>query len=321
MYQALSILSGLFLLVAFSACQRNEAPPPVIDAALVFINPGSLATEILTQDSLEGYFEHLSQRDLQLQFRQLTDADTISLAAYREWLPQQLLSWEASIREKVAPIWTEVLHEAETRFPKLVPDTVQLLLTEDAPYGSHIYFTRNRAVIMPISDLILADAASLKNIFRHELFHLISRSHPEWREDMYRLANFVPAPTKIKWPTALSARRLTNPDAPNDDYMVAYEGAFYLPILYAPEDIQGEAGGALFSENIRFQYHRLQADSILEDRLPIWTATEITEANSAYIIHPEEILAEHFAFLLGGAATTYPDELADLEAFLRARGE
>lgn len=314
MYQALSTIyaPAACLLLILTSCR----PTPPTDPTLHFINEPAAWKSILTEDSTEHYFADLSETDLRLQM-ELPDSVAIDLDTYKEWLVQQLMSWPTDLQADVAADWTQVLEECRVRFPALLPERVDLLLSNDEPYGSRIYFTRNSAVVMPLTDLENAPRESLLNIFRHELFHLISREHLELRKALYALANFVPAPTELKWPDTLYVARLANPDAPNYDYMLDYDSSYYLPILHYPEPIDLEETTERFSVNIRFDYYKLISDSITLDRLPEWKVSTATEANSPYLIHAEEVLAEHFALLLAGETELdFPGELEDLKELL-----
>jgi len=141
------------------------------------------------------------------------------------------------------------------------------------------------------------------------------------RPALYFIANFTAGPTdSLQLPGALLPRLLSNPDAPNYDYLIAYENEGYLPLLFAPEMEERAPPGHRFGANIRSAYFRLAGYRVTEQRLAEWKVMEAAEANSGYIIHPEEILAEHFALLLGGAEVDNPEELEELRRLLQEGG-
>lgn len=315
MYQALSILCRLctcFLLLLVG-CKST----PATDPALRFVSDPTELAALLTEDATENYFADLNANDLRLQMH-LAANDSVNLASYRAWLLEQLLPWPADLQATTAAQWTQVLTECRAMFPELLPQRIDLVLGNDQPYGSRIYFTRNSAVVMPVTDLQNAPPESLLTIFRHELFHLISRENLDLRPQLYALANFVPAPANLNWPAELYQLRLTNPDAPNYAYVLRYDSSYYLPILHHPADeLLMRPGGEWFSENIRFDYYLLKGDSITTQRLPEWKVSATTEANSPYIIHAEEIIAEHFALLLAEEKKVdFPQELTELRSLL-----
>lgn len=292
------------------------APLPQRPAArLLFPKEALSAAPYLLHDPQEGYFEQLSLADIRLQWPQYP-ADTLNLDLYRQWLAKQCAEWPVELATQLAQDWAQVLAECETMFPGLAPDTIVLIAMQDAPYGAHIYFTRQAAVMLPITDLQTANKADLLAIYRHELFHLISRQQPEVRPNCYALANYEAINEKLHWESPLYHRRLTNPDAPKSNYALRYEGIRYLPLLYHPDTLIEAEPKEAFAANLRFTFLALAGDTVTTKQLPEWHARAGSEANSHYFIHPEEVMAEHFSLLLGGENTIYPNELEDLKKLL-----
>lgn len=306
--------SGILLICC--ACQANEVPGQSELHRLQFVEPGPLAEALITTDSIEGYFNYLSETDMRLQMG-LAASDTINKTDYLAWLASCPQAWPSDLVNKMQRIWGQVLSESVTVAPHLVPDTIFLLVTADKPYGSEVYFTRNMAVIMPVSDLRAASDHDLLHTMRHELFHLVSRMHYGLRPKLYEMSNCLAGPEGLKWPADLYERRLSNPDAPNYNFLLMHEGQAYLPVLTSPVQRIVAPKDALFSANIRADFYEIIGDSISLNRLPEWEVAAAIEANSYYIIHPEEVLAEHYAFLLGGQRVERPGELSELESLLQ----
>lgn len=297
----------------------SHAPLPQRPAArLLFPQQLSVAAPYLLQDPQEGYFDQITLADVRLQWPSYP-ADTLDLAIYRSWLREQYTPWPPDLAAQIAQDWAQVLTESEALFPALAPDTIVLIAMQDAPYGAHIYFTRQGAVMLPITDIQTAEKEDLLAIYRHELFHLISRQYPEARPSWYALANYESAPAMLHWASPLHKNRLTNPDAPNFGYVLRHEGQRYLPLLYHPDTLVTRDAQEAFAENLRLTFLALSHDTVTASRLPEWHARVASEANSHYFIHPEEVLAEHFSLLLGGQKKVlYPAELEDLKRLLLA---
>ncbi len=282
---------------------------------LLFPRSVAVALPSLLEDPEEGYFEHLSLADLRLQWPDYP-SDSVDIVQYKAWLGQQVADWPNDLQQRVAELWQQVLVESEALFPGLAPDTLVLIALQDAPYGSHIYFTRQNAVLLPISDLRQREEADLLLIFRHELFHLISRARKAARDDLYAIANYQPLLAPLVWENPLYTRRLINPDAPNFDYALNREGQLFVPLLYCPDTLVESSASDRFAVNLRFSFLALSGDTVTQRVLPEWHAKAASNANSDYFIHPEEVLAEHFSFLLSQQKVLYPEELVALRQLL-----
>lgn len=310
------------LLIFCASCQQQP-----LNTTIKWLSPGDEASHLITSDAKEGYFETVNQADMTLQMRPIVFDTLVTVELYQKWLSGLILPWTASTKERCEKQLVKAVQAAENRFPGLLPDSIQMLLVKDEPYGAQIYFTRNNAIFIPESEAKHAESAALHEILLHELFHLISRNHPTFREDLYALANFSPAPTNLLLDSLQHLSILINPDAPNYDYVLNYENKQYLPVLFAKEEAENfdEALDYAF-----FEVAKLTKDSSMEvvhqvipKRLADFKIPEATEANTSYLIHPEEILAEHFAllFLAKPESVRYPDELQDMEAILNRKSK
>jgi hypothetical protein len=85
-----------------------------------------------------------------------------------------------------------------------------LLLAGNAAY------TRANAIVFPESEL-KKSRPNLPGMLSHELFHVLSRAQPDLRHRLYATIGFVPC-NELEFPSELSSRKLTNPDAPLNDH-------------------------------------------------------------------------------------------------------
>lgn len=199
---------------------------------------------------------------------------------------------------------------ANNRFVIDFPDTVFLVKTSGAEEGGAPAYTRQNAIVLSES-LLSGNKSNLKRILVHELFHILSRSNPEFRRTMYDIIGFKGC-NEVSYPADLEDLRITNPDAPyNDSYItVQYAGepAHCMMILYANKPY---GGGSLFQymnigllrveavgDSMQVQYHNGQAVVFKIEEVDGFF--EQTGRNTLYIIHPEEILADNFVFALLG---------------------
>lgn len=256
-----------------------------------------MAARLISADPIEGYFEYWSPADARLQMG-LADSVAISLEEYQQWLSGLPQVWPSELKNKLKNIWDQVLSECFSRYPNLELADIPLILTLDKPYGSFVYFTRQNAVICPISNLREASREDLLAVMRHELFHLISRTYLDYREEAYAAIGFVPAPDSLVWPGELYARRLQNPDAPFPDYALRVQEQLFVPIVYAAQSPYDPYNTDHFAEQLRFNYFQLRGDSLVRPILSTQQVMSLTGGLTDYLLHPEEILADQFVLLL-----------------------
>ena len=290
----LLLLASLFLLLSF-ACRQGPAEVQ-IPIAIQFVD-GEQAAALIAEDSTEGYFNNWSMADARLQMG-LPDSLSIDLGEYQAWLSGLPQVWPSALKSKLEMIWREVLSDCYRLYPQLDLQNISLILTNDQPYGRSIYFTRQNAVICPMSDLQRSSNEEVEKVMQHELFHLISRKHQNLREEAYSFVNFLPAPDSLKWPGELFGRRLLNPDAPFPDYALQHEGKLFVPLVYAAQSPYNPDSPDHFAEQLRFNYFQLEGDSLSPPVLPIAEVVKQTGGLTNYILHPEEILADHFVLLM-----------------------
>ncbi|PHI18997.1 hypothetical protein CEQ90_15280 [Lewinellaceae bacterium SD302] len=293
--------------------------------------PGPLAEQLLLEDPDEDYFHRVGPADLALQMLPLVFDTLVDTNIYRQWLAEQVIPWPATVRKRCDRLLKKAIREVEKEFTGLLPDSIFMVLLADEPYGEHIYFTRQNAIFVPLAEAEQASDQSLYTVFLHELFHLVSRHRPELRRALYAIANFVSAPERLDLDSIQHLPLLLNPDAPNYDYLLHRGDRYYLPVLFARE------GKSDFSEALNYGYFEVvslankvamsgesqgdsgQAKIVTNKRLPEHRIVEACEANSSYIIHPEEVLAEHFTLLFTAKKEEldYPEELGDLVKILQ----
>lgn len=192
-----------------------------------------------------------------------------------------------------------------------LPEKILLVKTTGKEDAGAAY-TRRNGIVFPASRLKRGDVA-LRNLFLHELFHVLSRNDPKLATRMYRIIGYVPSPT-LEFPKELSARKLTNPDAPFNRHAIEFEHGGNMvkamPILYSRVAKYNEQrGGTLF----RYLVFRLL---VLDAKNPAKAARDPEGAlilikpedakkfhlkigrNTGYIIHPEETMADNFVYLV-----------------------
>jgi len=233
-------------------------------------------------------------------------------AAARDWSDAQKQTVDAAFREI----------EPQLRALALpLPSRVLLIKTTGQEEGGTAY-TRANAIMLPEK---LADTADrLSKTLAHELFHVASRANPRFAQALYATIGFHPC-TEPAYPPELAPRKLTNPDAPRNDYCIAVtvDGAKVdvTPILYSRSPVYDTARGGEFFEYLQLGFLVVPAKdpARLAGLRELSGFVEEVGANTQYVIHPEEILADNFSLLATGQTAVRSPEV--LERMRRALAE
>lgn len=259
-----------------------------------------------------------------------TDRD-VSVEQYLEFAVSAGLEWTPVEQQRLQGAY-QALTPALTRLKLPLPAKVLLVKTSGREEGNAAY-TRGRAIMLPPAMLAAPDA-KLQHLLAHELFHVATRERPSMAEALYATIGFTPC-GELRLPPDLDARRITNPDAPRNNFCInlaAGEDRFAaMPILISRSDRYDVARGGEFFQYLQLRFIRvtkgtagpvpMMADggarmSPLEEVSGYY---EQVGRNTSYIIHPEEILAENFAMLATGATgAKSPDVLKRIEGALVA---
>ncbi len=212
-------------------------------------------------------------------------------------------------------------------------------------YGRSVYYTRENTIVIPIDALDPAMKKEFTSTMYHELFHVYSRQHPEKRTLLYRLIGFEHLGLEhLNMPDALAARVLYNPDGVDFAQKItlkteAGKTIDAIPVIYANHL------GFLPGKRQFFGYVEFNLYQIEKDAKGGWTVVTQPDGfsstlnlqnlpdffrqikdNTGYIIHPDEVLADNFSFLIQGKSdpgitAKFSDGgkklLADMEAILR----
>lgn len=214
-----------------------------------------------------------------------------------EWQPEEM--------EKV---WQslEIFKERLGRLVVSFPPEVWLVRTTGREEGGSAY-TRQNAIILPPRKLSYPRLEDFTALLTHELFHVITRYKPEFRDDIYTCIGFAPC-GHVTLPGFLSTGRITNPDAPQNSHaiQVIHDGREIrvLPVLYSEVE---ESGDDFFHG---MQCRLLGVEPSGQSWQPImmgsgqprlFTAGEVcgffeqTGQTNENCLQPEEILANAFA--------------------------
>lgn len=230
-------------------------------------------------------------------------------ADYLQFAAACALAWRPADREQVVRA-IDALRPAFRQIPLPLPPVI-LMIETDGRDESDLAYTRANAIILPAS--YFTGALDMKYFFAHEAFHVLTRHAPKIREPLYGCIGFRPCGGAPPLPPDLESRKITNPDAPlNDFYCTVMSGGAAtaaLPILFS-KNPRYESGGIL--DHLDYKLLAIErrdgawaarlenGQPLLLDYQAVEGFYEKTGRNTHYIMQPEEILADNFAYLMLG---------------------
>lgn len=204
-------------------------------------------------------------------------------------------------------------------------------------------YTRGKAIILKES-LLASLQEDVTSILAHEAFHVLSRLRPKIRDEVYGLIGFFRVP-EIRLHPSSYLLRLTNPDAFHNQYAIQVNridtGAPIYVIPYFSSNIRTRAdipAGPQLSLDTAVSFGLLEVFPSGEDwweathpdgtsrGLIPFRAVDYTSRvakNTDYILHPEEIMADHFKLSIMRFLGVTPSRIKDpagldaLDALLR----
>ena len=244
--------------------------------------------------------------------RMKTDKD-VAERQYLDFVGAAVLPWKPDEESSVRAAWRELSPEL-ARLALPFPNVIHFVKTNGAGEGDAEY-TRANEIVFPQSAFKKDRLPSLKGTIAHELFHILSRNNPGLRDELYATIGFEPC-GEIPFPPALASRKLTDPDAPKNDHCIhlrlGREPLWAVPLLYSKVERFDPAKGGEFFQFIEMRFLRVERKSATAEATYNMAAPQLLDLsqlsgfyeqvgrNTQYIIHPEEILADNFEFLLIG---------------------
>lgn len=264
----------------------------------------------ITTDAQERFFESVGVLDMQIQMGDVGRGDRATLLKdYRQHLAESVLPWSKTEAKALAEVMEEAHRLVSAVSPQLFPEEVALIKTNMNHYGAGTFYTRDNAIIIPENMMTQVGTEGFLQTMLHEIFHIYSRYHPRKREALYAYIGFQKI-SPPKMPDILSRRVLLNPDGVDYHYAIQVKrkstGAEILamPIVYSQYMAFDPARRGFFNylafDLFEVADGEVQTTRNGESTVPLSNITGFREQigpNTDYIIHPDEVLADNFAFL------------------------
>jgi hypothetical protein len=297
----------------------------VIPAMVVGVaSAGELAFATLAEaqkilSTRDAFVERMSPFDRAARMK--TDRD-ISETQYLEFAAAAALEWTPEETRKVQAAFDK-LRPAIAQLSLPLPARINVIKTSGLEEGNAAY-TRQNAIILP-KDTIASPEGDLQRLLAHESFHIASRQRPKLAQALYATIGFRPC-GEAKFPPELAPRKITNPDAPRNDYCIGLtlgqERVVAVPILLARTAKYDVSRGGEFFNYLQLAFllvERGEREPRVVGLRELTGFFEQVGQNTDYIIHPEEILADNFTLLvLGAPDARSPDVLSRMRTALQA---
>lgn len=245
-------------------------------------------------------------------------------SALREFLGEQALDFTAE--ETTA--WSEAIATVTVGLQgleHLFPPEVLIVKTTGREERDHAY-TRANAIVLPATRVRSLRGEHAFRLLAHELFHVASRASPALRDATYGLLGFTRI-GPIAPPLELDERRMTNPDAHALDHCVQLGDRAFVPLLLCPSPLADVLEHASVLGVMRLALLEVDPDAGTvardADGAPVLVDPASTEwavrlaRNTAYTIHPEEVLADNLSLVVRRRLGTpnAPTDVTFLDAF------
>lgn len=266
---------------------------------VVFVDRKRAQSLLRTEDD---YTNTLTKFDLQAKVQ--TVREDVSVADYLENAGKYLYEWRQPEVDYLAKIINETRQLlANFNFTFELPQKINLIKSAMFEEGGARGFTRHNCII-------LNKNAYSSHLFEHELFHIISRYNPRMMEKAFNVLGFEKS-NDIEMPCELEDLKISNPDAPMNNFYISVmsndEPIDAVTLIYSKRSY---TGGTFFSY---LNKGLLRLSGAADSKVPYRNNAGSIEllgyeevkgfyekigTNTGYNIHPEEITADHFSFIL-----------------------
>lgn len=270
---------------------------------------GDAAVKEFIQHDL--FINSMSQFDLQ---SRLQTTSNVTVNDYTEFISKQLLEWDS---DSIVAIdnTLELLNTKKILRQMFFPEVIYIILTNGCDEDKAAYCRNMNLIVLPKCKLEnsnsdikkLTSGSDWNQTLIHELFHIWSRNNIELRDKLYASIGYYPTPSTINLPKEIANLKITNPDAPITNHYIKLkcidtDGPVCLaPILFADKSYD-TAVNKTFFDYLKTGFLLLNNDLTPTEK--IYSYNDVVGLydkigqNTDYIIHPEEVLADNFVFLV-----------------------
>lgn len=189
-------------------------------------------------------------------------------------------------------------------------------------HGTQIYLGQTYMGIAPSEDPQMVQL--FRELVAHELFHCLTRNHPDFREAMYDILGFTVAESDYSLGPTVREQIISNPDVEHHDSCAAFviDGQPRdCVVVFTTSEPFREPGDSFFDSMVTGLVPVDAPDTMYtaDDAANFW---DVFGRNTNYVIDPEETMADNFSFLIvrgtedGGYSN--PEIIQAIDACLKA---
>ena len=290
-----------------------------------------LGKEQIVRDNTENYFEQVKVLDMKIQMNATSRGDrTTLLKDYKSHLQNSVLAWTEEEKEFVSAVFIKATKLITAISDDILVDDIMLIKCNMNHYGKGVYYTREKAIVIPVNSLRNQGADDFMQTMIHEIFHIYARYNPKKRDELYKRIGYTSIDPP-KMPDVIESRILLNPDGVNFNYAISVtekrtnKEITAMPIIYS-KMLNFTPKQTDFFEYLQFSLFAVE-DGVLqtsrtgESTIRIKSLDGFFEQignNTQYIIHPDEILADNFTLI---CLSNDDPEILEKEYNIRAEGK
>lgn len=243
---------------------------------------------------------------------------------------EQTLNWSDAEKERISKAMKSLDAEIKKQSYNLdFPKEIIFVKTTQKEEGNTEAYTRVNWIAIGEHALKEASDTDLKYLVAHELFHLLTRQNSNFKKDIYKVIGFTVIEKEIIFPSDLAEIRISNPDISRYDsygtFTIGGQKQYCTMVIYTDRPYDGKT---------LFDYLKVGLVPLNGDFVPVQKAGKtiiyaLDEAkdfytqvgkNTNYLIHPEEIMADNFAFTLTGKKDlANPEIIQNVQKVLKAK--
>jgi hypothetical protein len=318
----LMLAFSAFFLLGTLACNAQQATLElhVGKGKVVLLLDSAAAAKSITYDKRDAFFDKVTIGEMSIQMKkaiQPGQSRDAMLQEYVSFLKGDVVSFDDADIKFLTGILEKMYRTVAEVNPAIFPDTLRLIKTKGRHYGDGVWYTRENCIVIPANELSTRKTNPFTATMYHELFHIYSRLNPEKSAALYKLIGFEPVGyTNLVLPSTLSERVLFNPDGVNFAQKIALmqedkSVKHAVPIIYA-NHVGYKEGNNEFFGYLEFNLFEVVAQEggkwmvkVGQDGFSSTLSIDSQpdffrqiKDNTGYIIHPDEVLADNFSFIM-----------------------
>lgn len=313
----------IFTILVINVVYQCKDVPSEQDLQILFqqkvvLLDSTRAAKAVTTDRQEDFFNKIKELDMSLQMQRTypsnTPRDSV-LQDYQRFLAEDVLNFEPHEEVLLKRILADIHVLCNKIAPNIFPESIELVKTRSRYYGNSVYYTRDNRIIIPTNELQSPNESALRAVLTHEVFHIFSRLNPEKRAELYELIGFQKLDAPLVMPSVVESRLLLNPDGVDIAYTIQLrqpggDSLRAVPLITANAPAFLSERKSYF-EYINFNLYPVEKQpvgnylvvALPEGISPLRLAEQVSfhqqiTDNTQYIIHPDEILADNFSYLI-----------------------